>query len=83
MSLERDADLTTDKFETSEAGKLKMGLHDKMNSIKCQQCEYTPSNASRLKQHVLLVHEKLKNFKCSQCEYAASDASRLRLHVEM
>ena len=48
---------------------------------KCNQCDYTASQAGNLKRH-LKAHSGEKSNKCNQCNFASSYASVLKEHLK-
>ena len=60
-------------------------LMEKTNNVKkmykCNQCQYTSSDASHLRRH-LKTHSGEKSNKCNQCDYASSRAVHLRRHLK-
>ena len=44
-------------------------VHEKNGKLKCQHCQFTAPNNSRLRFHVQTVHEKKSTFTCQQCTF--------------
>ena len=54
---------------------------NKVNSHKCDQCDYVSRKMFSLIQHIKDVHEKIKDYKCEMCGYATSRKETLKRHV--
>ena len=48
---------------------------------KCNQCDYTSTYASKLREHMKTHSDEMSN-KCSLCDYASPDPSALRTHLK-
>ena len=58
-----------------------MEINDGEHSNKCNQCEYSSSNAGTFRRH-LKKHSGVKSNKCNQCDFASSQAGDLRRHLK-
>ena len=73
-------------YETSNGKsslKLNVSQMHKVNSHKCPECGFAPSQKSQLKAHIEGVHKKIKKFVCTNCGYAASRIYDLRNHTKV
>ena len=55
--------------------------HTGERSNKCNQCDFTSSQAGNMCRH-LKTHRGEQSNKCNQCNYAASRASHMRVHLK-
>ena len=52
--------------------------------FKCdfEDCKYTCSQKSNLKQHIKQAHDKIKDIKCNLCSFKCSTNSNLKHHIK-
>ena len=56
-------------------------VHDKKKPFKCEICDYSCYQKSKMKKHVESVHEKNEPFKCEICYYSCAQNSNLKRHI--
>ena len=57
-------------------------VHEKNGKLKCEQCNFTAPNNSRLSFHVKTVHEKKATFNCAQCSFVCYRKDGLKAHID-
>jgi uncharacterized Zn-finger protein len=50
--------------------------------FRCDQCEFTYTTKSTLKQHIKSVHDKIKDHECDLCDYTCSHKGVLNQHIK-
>jgi hypothetical protein len=56
-------------------------VHEGKKPFKCEVCDYSCSQKSIMKSHVVSAHEGKKPFKCNICDYRCSRNINMNIHV--
>ena len=76
-SLIDDANLAGNKIDIKEKG-----LSMDNERFVCDQCRYSASTKSNLKNHINIVHNEIKSYGCDHCSQKFSQRYNLEKHME-
>ena len=81
MAMEKNLQNLNFGLQDANVKIMKKNIDNVIKSHKCNQCNYTSSQAGHLRRH-LKMHSGEKSNKCNQCDFASIQAGNLRTNLK-